>query len=143
LSVPDSEIPVTTSVSAPGITQLNQPPLLEGEGLDIPFTAVAAAPVTQAAEPHRNFRASSERVAKRRPPYKTRKHVARKRQQREDDFAAADSGLTHWTWHENDHQFARERGWRGKNSPDRVWRDPYWRSEYSIDNSDRHSPGWR
>jgi hypothetical protein len=141
--VPDSEISTTTSVPAPVIPQLSQPSLLEGEGLDIPFTAIAATPTLQAAAPPRNFQTSSERVAKRRSPYKTRKHAARKRQQREDDFAAADGGTTHWSWRENDHQFARERGWRTKNSPDRVWRDPYWRSEHSLYYSDRHSPGWR
>jgi hypothetical protein len=142
-TVPESEISTPTSVAAAAPPQLSQPSLLQGEGLDIPFTAVAATPTVQAAEPRRNFQTSSERVAKRRSPYKTRKHTARKRQQREDDFAAADGGTTHWSWRENDHQFARERGWRTKNSPDRVWRDPYWRSEHSLYYSDRHSPGWR
>jgi hypothetical protein len=143
LSEPESEISTTTSVAAAVPPQLSQPSLLQGEGLDNPFIAVAAKPTLQAAEPRRNLQASSERVAKRRPPYKTRKHAARKRQQREDDFAAADSRTTHWSWHENDHQFARERGWRTKSSPDRVWRDPHWRSERSLDYSDWNNPGWR
>ena len=117
----------STSVPASMPLQAGEPSLLQAAESDLPSTAVAAASMPQAEEPRRIFKAASGRAAKRQLPYKNRKHVVHKREQREDGFASAEGGMNDWSWHENHHRLATERRWRTGGLRDRVWRDQYWR----------------
>jgi hypothetical protein len=104
---------------------------------------VATASVSQAEKPRRKVKSASLRLAKRQPPYKSRKYAARKREEREDGFVHANTGISDWSWHEKERHLATERRWHAGGSRSRAWRDPYWRSESPSNHSNWSSPSWR
>jgi len=104
---------------------------------------VAAASVSQAERPRRKVKPATLRSAKRQPPYKSRKHAARKREEREHYFAHANTEISDWSWHENERHLATDRRWHAGGSRGRAWRDPYWRYEGSLDHSNWSGPSWR
>ena len=134
--------PLRPSTSDPAAApQAVEAPKLGEPELAMSPTAVPAAAAPQAEEPPRRFKSAFVPMAKRPPSHKKRKHIARERERRHDNFAQAhSSGFDDWSRYENEDRLLSERRWRNEGSRYRNWRDPYWRSESQHDWS---NPGWR